>query len=493
MHGSFEFGKDFIAKRNTENGVVQSSFQTKGGDLGLTAWREARGQIDEMRTSNLGHPNFDTVLERETVFVTTGRLIGGASLSAQEYRRHLQEMGEGDFEVWDRETLIADLTRDPAVGLEGAADDALLQIAGACATSEIDFDSIEQFSRRWVGDRDAMWRSAAECAVVATRLRDADRVDLAALAALTLLRSALALLLDGPQDEEATRLSELASSLFSHYATELDGRCGEDLTIPDLFLGDHDFAIWLTYPVRCLRTAELLSLQAIRLASRDVEASQRLCQRIAQLVGSQPGAARPVSDGWAAALVPVGLVLAHADPTVFEQWARHVVKWVADHYQHGTGLAALGEGPLAEARHVMMRTDGSADRPSRSTSLIATALLDLVAVHELADLYDLVVNELLAVDVIPDVVEAPDDMGQLARDGTGVTRQVNFAHDETWTDGWPSAAHHRRAALYRLVAEGRGWEHLAMVSVLRDRFFVSTQRVIVEAGWSGGAEELPKG
>jgi hypothetical protein len=65
LHGSFEFGKDFIAKRK-ENGVdYQYGFQTKAGNLGLSEWKDCRGQIDMLRTNSLAHPNFDRAMSRK--------------------------------------------------------------------------------------------------------------------------------------------------------------------------------------------------------------------------------------------------------------------------------------------------------------------------------------------------------------------------------------------------------------------------------------------
>jgi len=70
LHGPFEFGKDFIAKRNEGGAVVQYSFQTKAGNVGLADWNKCRGQIDMLRTNSLAHPAFDGSLQRQAVFVS---------------------------------------------------------------------------------------------------------------------------------------------------------------------------------------------------------------------------------------------------------------------------------------------------------------------------------------------------------------------------------------------------------------------------------------
>jgi hypothetical protein len=52
-HGSFEFGKDFIAKRVEDGKPYQYTFQTKAGDIGLAEWNVCRGQVDMLRTDTL--------------------------------------------------------------------------------------------------------------------------------------------------------------------------------------------------------------------------------------------------------------------------------------------------------------------------------------------------------------------------------------------------------------------------------------------------------
>ena len=76
LHGVFEFGKDFIAKRKEGGLDYQYTFQTKAGNLGLSEWKECRGQIDMLRVNSLAHPNFDKLMPRQARFVTTGDWLG---------------------------------------------------------------------------------------------------------------------------------------------------------------------------------------------------------------------------------------------------------------------------------------------------------------------------------------------------------------------------------------------------------------------------------
>lgn len=117
LHGNFEFGKDFIAKRYDQDGPAQFLFQTKAGNIALADWGACRVQIDMLRTNSLAHPAFDQGMPRKAVFVTTGRLVGGAALAAQEYAEHIAELGEAGFSTWDRETLVESIADAPEVGL----------------------------------------------------------------------------------------------------------------------------------------------------------------------------------------------------------------------------------------------------------------------------------------------------------------------------------------------------------------------------------------
>ena len=192
LHGAFEFGKDFIAKRTEAGTTSQFAFQTKAGDLNLSAWHECRGQIDLLRTNSLAHPSFDPDMARQAVFVTTGRLIGGAPLAAQEYSAHLIQLGEIGFVTWDRETLVELMSSTPEAGLAGSSSGALLSLIGKIDGAAVQDSELEKFSRRWFAENgdNCLTRGGLEAAVIANRLRQQNRLDLAAYVGLCLVRAA---------------------------------------------------------------------------------------------------------------------------------------------------------------------------------------------------------------------------------------------------------------------------------------------------------------
>ena len=267
LHGSFEFGKDFIAKGYDDRGTFcQFAFQTKAGDLNRPAWDNCRGQIDHLRTSSRAHPAFDHQLPRRAVLVTTGRLVGGAPLAAHDYSEHLKTLGEIDFTTWDRETLIQFISDSPEVGLTGASTGALLGLLGAIDQNQVHELGLEEFSRGWcAGTGASFYKAALEGAVVANRLRRQDRIDLACYVALCLIRASWTINHGSePPDDVGLLVTDTGRSLFRHYSLDLFSRCSDDVLDPLKLIHAHEpHSAHVTYPARCLRVAEVLALLAL--------------------------------------------------------------------------------------------------------------------------------------------------------------------------------------------------------------------------------------
>jgi len=75
LHGSFEFGKDFIAKRVEDGASKQYAFQTKLGISGSLSGCRVKDRLRSSCTNSLSHPNFDRDIPAPRYFVTTGRLV----------------------------------------------------------------------------------------------------------------------------------------------------------------------------------------------------------------------------------------------------------------------------------------------------------------------------------------------------------------------------------------------------------------------------------
>jgi hypothetical protein len=306
LHGSFEFGKDFIAKGIEQGQKFQYIFQSKAGDINLSAWSDLRGQIDMLRTDSLAHPNFDKDLPRKAILVVTGRLVGGAPLAAQQYGEHLKTLNELQFITWDRDSLIDMIARDP-VCLSGSSLE-LLQMLGS-QLDQLNFTVLEKYSRSWIR---ATWntanlRDSLEAAVIASHCRRSNRLDLACYIALMLLRSTFATVHDEQVLAETAAVAiAMTKAQFRHYALELWNECEGSFLEPDQILWADGSAIpFVTYPVRCMTILELLGM--LGLLEREIDPNNLISPKIAtyleQFITSNVGTAHIPSDRWAISLV----------------------------------------------------------------------------------------------------------------------------------------------------------------------------------------------
>ena len=187
-HGTFEFGKDFIAKRN-EPTPVQYAVQSKAGDIGGGEWSLMLGQLNEMVAPLLAHPNCDRALHRRHVLLTTGILKGKAILSATAYRDQVASRGDGEFVIWDRETLAEMLLGSSVFPLRlSSGGSALL---GSLQAGTLDDRMIERlFSDHGgsISTNEEHWRALADCHFLAAELLRAKREFNAITAALAGVR-----------------------------------------------------------------------------------------------------------------------------------------------------------------------------------------------------------------------------------------------------------------------------------------------------------------
>ncbi len=483
LHGPFEFGKDFIAKAEVDCAETQFAFQTKAGDINIQSWRECRGQIDMLRTDATAHPSFDATLPRKAVFVTTGRLVGGAAVAAQNYRDHLATLGELEFTTWDSETLIAFITTDPRVLLASDAHGAFLTLIGQIDDGRVTDPDLERYSRRWLSSQKSLFHLAVEAAVIAQRLRVTNRLDLSCLSALALTRTVwMRSHARDPADPTAQSVAHAAIQMFRQYAWDLFDRCGGDMLDPIGFLRNHgSLASHVTYPVLCLRVVELLGLLYLLDATEDRARKDELGKFVVAFVKANPGVAHPISDRWAVSLIPALLTAGQrGELPCIRDLLQNVTKWVADRYDSdGLGLSAADSEPREEVSCLLGDPFEHVQISRRTESYLATVVLDLAAILGLGDIFNTARNEFLAVDLVPTLIESPDTTAQYMRQSGELSFTPNVEYVESWQpqDGWKVAPHHKRArSNYYLQRVGRYWDHLALSSVLRDRHYLETCR-----------------
>lgn len=522
MHGGFEFGKDFIGKGlkpvegDTGTGdphtweLHQFALQSKAGKMGLSAWREVRPQLDEARNDDLAHPAFDTKLRRAGVLIVTGRLTGGAPIQAQSYRESERRKGRPDFEIWDRETLLEWLVDSPEVGLAGVADGPILAIVGAIESGDITQSALERYARSWVppvpgslqetttplSEIDGQRRRAlVEAAVIVNRLRRSERLDLAALAALLLLRSSWCheLKFTSATDTELLHRSpatEAAARLFAGTAYELfrdlEPIAGESCKFLNATALGPLLVAHVSYSATCLRVSEVLGLLGLLVSSESTGLSEldptlteaNVYEMLRKFISANPTALHPIGDSFAVGLIPPILLLARHDSAFAQSCLIRATIWVADQYDEdldGLGLAAPWVDPAAELKYLLnSEYDYGPDR--RQSSYLTTVLIDLAAViGEDSSLYSDILNEVLAVEIAPQAVISDERVAQWRPDGPG-TSLVPRVH---YLDPMPHDLY--AASHYNLGVLIPAWDSVALALTVRDRHPVAAMRAIIES------------
>jgi|SRR5882724_3638642 len=497
LHGPFEFGKDFIAKRVEEGVQYQYAFQTKAGNIGISEWNQCRGQIDLLRTDALAHPNFDGNLPRRARFVITGRLVGGANLAAQQYAQHLEALGETKFLTWDRDNIVEMLALDPR-SMSGSPP-ALLQILGA-QHNLLNFVTLEKYSRTWIRKESTTLslRDALEAAVIAHHCVLENRVHLACYTALMLVRSSWATAHGKNPLPDAARVAlATGKKLFRHYVMLLWHSCAGKYLDPDSMVREGRMPeAFVTYPVRCLTVVELLAMLALLERNENPVLSVKIADYMSKFVEANAGAAHPISDRWGISVACCVLQLAsHGKTEVLRPYLRSVIKWVADHYDDGNqGLAGPHSQAEEETAYLLGSRFEHTNLSRRSESYTATQLLDLCSVLEEQELFDLARNEFLAVDIYLPVVEVDDSLGQYSVDSSGQRFEPNMPYEEHWnpSEGWKVAPHHKRGPdAYYPESTGDIWDQLAISCVVRDRHFVKNWRRLARGGPLNSADGSP--
>jgi len=348
VHGAREFGKDVIARRDGE----QWGFQSKAGDIGQSEWRTLTGQLDELRVVNLGHGAFDTELLRRAVLVTTGRLVGNAPELFGDYNKRAKEKGEPELELWDRDILLGQFVGDPESVLRGSMDGQLLLVLGAAESRSVTMQELEVFSRRWTAWEPERLAGLAviEAGLVCETLRGVDRLDLACHLALCLVRAVCA---SGAASLPDDTSAPAARSLFETYARMLWERCDDELLEHPL-LNRIEFGGWITYPVRCVRLAEILGLLALLVRESDPELSETISRWMVTLCEKQPGVAHPISDQYAVSMIPAVLALATVDGEAAETHLKRCAVWLCDRYERDAlGLAREDATPQEEIEYLI--------------------------------------------------------------------------------------------------------------------------------------------
>lgn len=421
IHGAFEFGKDILAKKSdpaipeTRQYVIQS----KAGDIGQPEWRAVRPQLEECEYNTIGHPSFDPDLPRVAVLVTTGRLKGAAPADVTEYRKSVEARGLADLEIWERPDLVQWFCDDPVVGVAGDGAQAdLMRMLTSVMDGGVTDRHIEAYARRWLPPAGSAPRAAVEAAILANALVRTKRLDLALCVGLQLVRATE----HDPaaSDDAKSAAKRLALGLASQICDQTEPLLEDPLDFVRYTLGQ---LALLTYPVICCRVAEALALGlALARDAGDDAASSRF-EAALRAFAEQPGSARPVGDLFAPSVVAVTVMLGTFDLEAARAYVGRVARWVLDRHDEdlaGLGLASLAEDEEKTAERLLAGSLTSTMMDRRTSSYLATVVLDLALHLGDKDLYEAVRDNINALRIVPQATSADEGKARWARAGTDV-------------------------------------------------------------------------
>lgn len=465
VHGAREFGKDIVAKLDGD----QWAWQSKAGDVNQTVWRNIVGQLDELRLVDLGHGSFDVDLPRRSVLVTTGRLTGNAPELFRDYNTRARRRGEPELELWDRDTLLGDLVANPDSALRGSIDGQVMTALGSVESEQTTVRTLEVFSQRWMAweERRLLGLGILEASLICEGLRRVGRVDLASHLALCLVRGTRA-----ASGGVRTRATASAARLFETYAGLLWDECDDRLLTEHGLVGYSGISGWVSYPSRCLRTAEILGLLSLKRKIDGDATWSVIADWLVKFVSAQPGAAHIIGDEYSVSLVPSALTVALRDRDAAEQLLKSATVWICDRYEKGRlGLAGVD----AEASELVARLLGDPfehiDFGRRRDSRAATVILDLCAALGFDALYADARNDFAAVKVYPSMLKVASGSSRWARDGIENRLVPSVPFEETLEVGRDASPHHADFSSQHPHESSDCWDLLAVSSALRERHF----------------------
>ncbi|MGB3764825.1 MAG: hypothetical protein WA966_16560, partial [Ornithinimicrobium sp.] len=302
-------------------------------------------------------------------------------------------------------------------------------------------------------------RASIEAAILSQELRKAHRLDLAALLALHLFRAAW----EPPATETdgvRSGTSEAALRLFILTANELLLQVEPLLDDPKkLARTVMNVGYVFTYPAVCSRLLETFSL--LVLVEPPADLAERAHSAVATLAAHHPGTARPPSDQFAAAILPVTAVLVRTDVGAARAFLREVSQWLLDSHdvnKDGLGLGAIDEEERTQFERLVAGKTTLTSIEMRNSSYLASVTLDALSIADSAELYDVVLKNMSALRMVATGSRADEVHARWRRGGPNVYLHPRIDYP-AWADrstvGGSTAGTARDSALLASVTRTR--------------------------------------
>lgn len=474
-HGAYEFGKDVIAKRTVTGGVEQHAFQSKAGDISGSVWDGIYSQMNELLGCTYTHPNFDSSLRQVRHLVTTGRLTGKAILSAKEFKATAASRSV-EFIVDDQDSLLELLRGLPPTATIASRSASLEAAVGRTVGGDVTEIELEEQLGKLVplptASEAVIWRALLDISVCARSLAAHGKPLHSSWALLHGIR--LVAVVSHANQPLAKAVVQTAMQLYAEEGVSLLAPFLKTPTSAREWAGTvgGTISFIVTYPLAAIRVAEYLGFAALFQEQLGQQAeAEKTIKVLTTVVKSQQGVAHPVSDRGATSLVIAIAALAHfKEKAAADELLVAATKWVCDRYEDSdAGLAGPYASPTEEVRTLMLAHLDGVTLAKRRESLLAVALTDLAHVF-VPERYEDVLNDLLAVNIVPMAIHSNDHPDAYFVRRIGQTRPLaNVRYPEKGADPIPHFGLQPTARTPELA--GGPAVALALGSITRDRLF----------------------
>lgn len=480
VHGSTEFGKDFIAKRREDDSVIQYSFQIKVGDVNLNRFRnEVKPQLLEAHTNKLAHPNFDDGLEYKVIFVTTGNVLQPATIDFQEFNKFLKsKLNVHEIEVWEKDRLISEFV---TIGIEpffnihksptlvGVFFNFYSKITNGQA---IDFLTIESYSHYWLkldwerieNRLQIFFEAYFFSKLFFERKRHYEAVLMLSALVRCLVKNRV---YHNYQIIVAEYVNEILESFFQKFDDYYSHN-------PSILVSEcRGFFSIFYYPANCLKSLELFSLYIL---SND-QCNEKVITTFVNVFRHEKGVEHPLSDNYAISIVLITLALLKLKQfDNAKKFLNNVTIWLCDRYEN-LGLCGIGATDQEAIEQILSEYLTGYTFSNRRTSLIANTLLDLSYLIGDCDLYADITNELKAVSIIPEFYHVLDFDSLFTYDHPAILSQHDSEFSLELKDNYsPMIEYEKRENKFKIA----GNEFLYLMILLRDRYFPTLMNEFIE-------------
>lgn len=489
IHGTFEFGKDFVAKRKEGDTVFQYAIQTKADSVSLSNWRSTiRGQLDSAVRVPLAHPSYDTNLRRKVVLCCTKKLEGSVNIETEAYRNEVRGIFDIDFEVWDGNRIIEFIT---SIGIGTLLHSTLkksgrlLQLIGSIREDEATIADLRNYYAKSLEDANtqAVWSGILEWSLLAHEFLMRNRAHDSYLCANFACCQAWYIFYKENESNPPDYI-EATEQLVLAYSDIVTAEAEHLLNDPDSLVSYHQYSTIVSAPVILHRALEAISVEGIKAwLQHDEERYKRNADLVQKLMTQFHCVQHPISDKYSVSVWAITLfLLTQQRLEEARSYIRNVTIWLVDRYVTGIGLGNFDSSEYEEIKYLIGFPFEDPSISQRHDCLCAPIILELIILTDDACLFDAAHNDFRFAEMYFPILLTQDTHHQFAPSCSDGVVAVNVEYPEPidLVAPWPFAHHQEYFSKNRKFEDiGFPWIAFRTALACRDRIDLGVAKRIL--------------